>query len=130
MELDEPQPMVQIDSEDNKNFQIKLVPNLAQHTLVTGPRYTHDTLKIMAADQLGNNTSGVMSTSRNFYTRKNHQETKNLFILFSTWHKRGFSKGLSVAERGTDTNISFDWAIRPIYGNKFRWFVDYIKVHV
>lgn len=63
MELDEPHPLVQIGDEDNTNYEIKLVPNLAQHTLATGPRYTLDMIKLFAADQLGEKTSGVMSKS-------------------------------------------------------------------
>lgn len=61
MELDKPKPLVQIDSVDNKNYSVQLVPNLGQDVLATGPRYTRDMLKIAAADHLGIHTSGVLS---------------------------------------------------------------------
>lgn len=60
MELDEPKPLVQINSDDNKNYSIQLVPNLAQDLLATGPRYTTDLLKMIPAEPLGFHTSGVL----------------------------------------------------------------------
>lgn len=68
MELDEPRPLVQIESADNKNYSIQLVPNLGQDILATGRRYTEDMLKMSAADMLGVNTSGVLSKIRIFIT--------------------------------------------------------------
>lgn len=61
LEPDEPKPLVQIQSDDNKNYDIQLVPNLAQHRFATGPRYTEDYLKINPAAYLGYHTSGVLS---------------------------------------------------------------------
>lgn len=62
MELDEPKPLVQIESNDNKNYSIKLVPNIAQDILATGPRYTTEMLNFYPANALGLHTSGVMRT--------------------------------------------------------------------
>lgn len=60
MELDEPPPIVRIASKNNKEFEINLVPNLAQNVLSIGPRYTIDSIKACPAEKLGFNTSGVM----------------------------------------------------------------------
>lgn len=60
MELDPPKPLVQINSNDNKNYSIQLVPNMAQDVLATGPRYTKELLKILPAHPLGFHTSGVL----------------------------------------------------------------------
>lgn len=60
MELDEPKPLVQIESNDNKNYSIQLVPNIAQDILATGPRYTTDMLRVLPTNALGLHTSGVM----------------------------------------------------------------------
>lgn len=60
MQLDEPKPLLQIDSLDNKNYSVQLVPNYGQDILATGPRYTQDMFKIFAADHLGFHTSGVL----------------------------------------------------------------------
>lgn len=64
MKLEEPKPLVQIDSTDNKNYSVQLVPNVGQDILATGPRYTQDMLKITAADHLGVHTSGVLSKTQ------------------------------------------------------------------
>lgn len=64
LEPDEPKPLVQIHSEDNKNYDIQLVPNLGQHRFATGPRYTEDLLKIIPAVHLGYHTSGVLSKTQ------------------------------------------------------------------
>lgn len=60
MELDEPKPLVQIASNDNKNYEIQLVRNMGQDILATGRRYTEDMLRISAADHLGYHCSGVL----------------------------------------------------------------------
>lgn len=60
MTLNEPKPIVQIDSNNNGRYSIQLVPNLGQHILATGPRYNVDQLKIIAAHHLGYFTSGVL----------------------------------------------------------------------
>lgn len=60
MELDEPKPLLEIRSTDNKNYSVQLVQNLAQDILATGRRYTEDMLKIAPAHYLGVHTSGVM----------------------------------------------------------------------
>lgn len=60
MQLDEPKPLVQISSENNKDYEIQLVPNMGQDILATGPRYTEDMLRIAAADHLGYHASGVL----------------------------------------------------------------------
>lgn len=65
MELEEPKPLVEINSNDNKSFEIQLVPNMGQNLLATGPRYTEDMLKIVAADQLGYHASGVLRKNTN-----------------------------------------------------------------
>lgn len=61
MELEEPKPLVQIESDDNKNYSIDLVPNLSRDILATGPLYTNDRLRMSVADMHGVHTSGVMS---------------------------------------------------------------------
>lgn len=61
MELDEPKPLVQINSNENKGYDIQLVPNLGQHILATGPRYTPEQIKLYPAITPGYYTSGVMS---------------------------------------------------------------------
>lgn len=60
MQLDEPKPLVQINSKDNKNYEIQLVPNMGQDLLATGPRYMNDMLRIVPAHQLGYHSSGVL----------------------------------------------------------------------
>lgn len=70
MELDTPQPLVQINSTDNKNYSIQLVPNIARDILATGPLYTRDLLKIKSADHLGVHTSGVLSTMHINYSNQ------------------------------------------------------------
>lgn len=61
MEMEEPNKIVQIESADNKSFEVKLVENLAQHVLAVGPMYTEESLRILPAHNLGFNTSGVLS---------------------------------------------------------------------
>lgn len=63
LEADEPKPLVHIHSDDNKNYEIQLVPNLGQHRFATGPRYLEDFLKIRPAENLGYHTSGVLGES-------------------------------------------------------------------
>lgn len=60
MEQEVTKPLVQIESTDNKNYSINLVPNLSRDILATGPLYTDDMLKMLPADALGYHTSGVM----------------------------------------------------------------------
>lgn len=60
MQLDEPKPLVQIESDGNRKYSVQLVPNYGQDILATGPRYTNDMLKISPADHLGLHTSGVL----------------------------------------------------------------------
>lgn len=61
MEIEEPAQHVRIESADNKNFEVKLVPNLARHVLVMGPEYTPESLRIVSAHKMGVNMSGVLS---------------------------------------------------------------------
>lgn len=60
LEQDEPKPLVEIHSDDNKNYDIQLVPNLGQHRFATGPRYREEFIKIAPAENLGYRTSGVL----------------------------------------------------------------------
>lgn len=82
LEPDEPKPLVQIQSDDNKNYDIQLVPNLGQHRFATGPRYTENFLKILPATNLGYHTSGVLSESPN-RTIKINLKILNLFFFVS-----------------------------------------------
>lgn len=64
MEIEEPVQHVRIESADNKNFEVKLVPNLARHVLVMGPEYTPESVRIVTAHKMGTNMSGVLSKFR------------------------------------------------------------------
>lgn len=59
MDLAEPLPLVQIENNDG-NYAINVVPNLAQDELATGPRYAPNDIKCNSANFLGFNTSGVL----------------------------------------------------------------------
>lgn len=61
MEIEEPTKHVRIESTDNKNFEVKLVPNLARHVLVMGPEYTPESIRITSAQLMSTNMSGVLS---------------------------------------------------------------------
>lgn len=61
MEIDEPAQHVRIESTDNKNFEVKLVPNIARHVLVMGPEYMPESLRIISAHKMSINMSGVLS---------------------------------------------------------------------
>lgn len=92
--MDEPPQIVQIDSPDNKNFEVNLVPNLAQHILASGPLYTNDSLKIIEAHSLGYNTSGVLSKFNNRTSIEN-----NFFKYFISFQVLGINKGTRLAYR-------------------------------
>lgn len=64
MELDKPKPLLQIENNENKGYSVQLVPNYGQDIFATGPRYTVDQIKIMAANLLGFHTSGVLRKTR------------------------------------------------------------------
>lgn len=61
MEVPEPTQHVRIESTDNKNFEVKLVPNLARHPLVMGPEYTPESVRITSTHMMSANMSGVLS---------------------------------------------------------------------
>lgn len=54
-------PKVMINQDEHKEFNIEVVPNLAEHELVTGPRYMPKDFRCATPIHHGTHTSGVMS---------------------------------------------------------------------
>lgn len=83
MEIETPESIVQIESSDNKNFEINVIPNIAQHILSVGPSYTTDSFKFKAANVLSANMSGVLG----MFIFIDYQQKQILIgnVLFQFW---------------------------------------------
>lgn len=55
--------MLQITNEedDRNDYKVSVKPDLSDHVLAVGPRYQIEDVKCTIAQQLGDNTSGVLS---------------------------------------------------------------------
>lgn len=65
MQVREPRQMLQITNDDDgnaTNYKVNVESDLSDHVLAVGPRYQIEDVKCNIAQQLGDNTSGVLST--------------------------------------------------------------------
>lgn len=84
----EPRKLVKIDEDPNNGDELTIttVPDLADNPLVVGPRYLKEDMKILFADPLHTNASGVSVVGINYYRRL-------LYNLDDSYHIKAYHLG-------------------------------------